>query len=54
MEFFLTGIDDFGRNVEAFGFDNSSSSLTDNHKNNFVVLGEGPTDDVDGSTCEKV
>ena len=35
----------FARNVVIFGVDNSVSSLTDNCKNNFLVLGEGPTDD---------
>ena len=34
---------DFARNVVIFAVDNSSSSHTDNHKNNFLVLGEGPT-----------
>ena len=33
---------DFARNVIIFGFDNSSLSDTDNHRNNFLVLGEGP------------
>ena len=33
---------DFTRNVLFFGVDNSSSSHIDNHKNNFIVLGEGP------------
>ena len=35
----------FARNVVIFGVDNSMSSLTDNCKNYFLVLGEGPTDD---------
>ena len=34
---------DFARNVIIFIVDNSSSSHTDNHKNNFLVLGEDPT-----------
>ena len=29
--------------VVIFGVDNSSSSLANNCKNNFLVLGEGPT-----------
>ena len=29
--------------------DNSSSSHTDNRKNNIFVLGEGPTYDINGS-----
>ena len=35
----------FARTVIIFGVDNSSSS----HTNNFLVLGEGPTDDINGS-----
>ena len=31
---------DFTRNVVIFGVDNSSSSSTDNRKNNYLVLGE--------------
>ena len=31
---------DFARNVAIFGVDNSSSSQTNNRKNNFLVLGE--------------
>ena len=34
---------DFARNVIIFGVDNSSSSHSDNCKNNFLILGEGPT-----------
>ena len=30
---------DFARHVVIFGVDNNSSSHTDNHKNNFVVVG---------------
>ena len=42
------------RNV-FFDVDNSSSSHVDNCKNNFFVLGEGPTDDINGTigTAEK-
>ena len=40
---------DFTRNVEIFGVDNSSSSLADNRKNNILVLGEGPTYGINGS-----
>ena len=39
---------DFPRNVIIFGVDNSSSSHTDNHKNNFLILGEDPTSDIHG------
>ena len=35
--------DDFARNIVIFGVDSSSSSHADNRKNNFLVLGEGPT-----------
>ena len=37
------------------GVKNSSSSHTDNHKNYFLVLSKGPTDDINGSvdTAEK-
>ena len=38
-----------GRNVIVFGVDNSSSSHADNHKNNFLLLGEGPTFVINGS-----
>ena len=34
---------DFARNVISFGVDNSLSSQADNRKNNFLILGEGPT-----------
>ena len=34
---------DFARNVIIFGVDNSSSSHSENRKNNFLVLDEGPT-----------
>ena len=40
----------FARNVETFGFNNSSSSHTSNQKNNFLVLDGGPTDDINNST----
>ena len=38
------------RNVVIFGVDNSSLSRTYNRKNNFLVLGEGLTQGVNGST----
>ena len=38
----------FGWNVSIFPVDNNSSSHTDNCKNNFLVLGEKPTDDNNG------
>ena len=40
---------DFDKNVIIFCVDNSSSSHADNHKNNFSMLGEGPTYDINGS-----
>ena len=35
--------DNFARNVIIFGADNSSSPHSDNRKNNFSILGQGPT-----------
>ena len=40
---------DNARNVVIFGADNSLSSHTDNYKNNFLKLGEGPTYGINGS-----
>ena len=40
---------DSARNVIIFGVNNSSSSHTDNQKNDFLVLGRGPTFDINGS-----
>ena len=40
---------DTARNAKIFGVDNSSSSHSDNRKNNFLVLGEGPTFGINGS-----
>ena len=37
------------RNVVIFGVDNSLSSHIDNPKNNFLALGEGPTEGINGS-----
>ena len=34
---------DYARNVLIFGVDNSPSSRSENHKNNFSILGEDPT-----------
>ena len=39
----------FAKNVVVFGVDNSSSSHTDNCKNNCFVLGEGDTFGIHGS-----
>ena len=39
----------FAGNVVVFGVDNISLSHTDNHKNNLLLLGEEPTDYVNGS-----
>ena len=36
-----------------FGTDNNSSSLTDNCKNNFLVLGEGSTKGISDSVDEQ-
>ena len=40
---------DKARNVIIFGFDNRSSSHTDNCRNNLSVLGEGPTYGINGN-----
>ena len=40
---------DYARNVIIFGVNNSSSFHSDNHKNNFLILGEGPTFGINGS-----
>ena len=40
---------DFPLNAVIFGVNNSSSSHADSHKNNFLVLGEGPTYGINGS-----
>ena len=51
---------DTAGNVIIFGADNSSWSPSDNRKNSFLVLGEGPTLGIKGSfysswkTCSKV
>ena len=39
---------DFSRNAIIFGADNSSSSKSDNCKNTFLILGEGPTYGING------
>ena len=39
---------DFTRNVIIFSVDNSSSSHSDNRKNNFLILSEGPTYGING------
>ena len=41
---------DFARNLIIVGADNNSSSHSDNHKNNFLMLGEGPTYGINGSS----
>ena len=45
----------FPRSVVIFDVNKCLPSLTDNRENNFLVLGEGPTDDINGSvgTVEK-
>ena len=40
---------DFVRNFISFCVENSSSSHSDNQKNNFLILGEGPTYGINGS-----
>ena len=40
---------DFARNATIFRVDNSSSSDTDNLKNDFLILGEGDTFGINGS-----
>ena len=40
---------DHARNFTTFGVDNSLSSPSDNFKNNFLILDEGPTFDINGS-----
>ena len=40
---------DVARNIVTLGVDNSSSSYTDNRKNNFLVLGKGRTDYINDS-----
>ena len=42
-------VNNFARNVAIFGVDNSPSSHSHTCKNNVLVLGEGPTDDTNGS-----
>ena len=37
------------RNVIIFGVDNSSSSHSNYRKNKFLILGEGPTFEINGS-----
>ena len=41
---------DFAKNVAIFGVSNSSSSHSNNCNNNFLILGEGPTSDINGSS----
>ena len=40
---------DYARNVIIFGVDNSLSSHIDNLKSKFLVLGERPTEGINGS-----
>ena len=40
---------DYANNVIIVAVDNNSSSCTDNCKNNFLVLGKGPTNGINGS-----
>lgn len=43
--------DESARNDVIFGVYNSSSACTDNRKNNFLMLGEEPTDDINGGAA---
>ena len=40
--------DNFAKNAKVFGVNNSSLSRTDSRKNDFLVLGKGPTYDING------
>ena len=42
---------DFARNVVIFDVDNTSSSHTNNQKDNVLVLGEGPTKAINDRIC---
>ena len=37
---------------KCFGVDISSSRLFENHESNFLILAEGPSDDINNSFCE--
>ena len=39
---------DYVRNVIIFGINNTSLSHADNQKNNFLILGEGPSFEING------
>ena len=43
-------VNDFARNIVIFGVDDSSSSHTNNQKNIFLELSEGPTDGINDIT----
>ena len=43
-------VNECARNFVVFGVNNILSSHTVNWKNNFLVLGEGPTQDINDST----
>ena len=43
---------EFAQNVVIFVLDNSLSTPFENCKNNFLILGEGPTDDTNDSVCK--
>ena len=49
LDWFIN-IDEFGKNVNIFSVDNSSSAHTDNRKTNILVCGEGATDKLDDTT----
>ena len=42
-------VNDFARNIKTFCVDNSSLFHSENRKNNFIILGEGPTYGINGS-----
>ena len=37
---------------KCFSVDTSSSRLSENHDSNFLIVAEGPTDDINDSFCE--
>ena len=43
-------VNGFGENCKIFGVDMSSSAYVHNKKKNIIILGEGPTQGLDGTT----
>ena len=50
MRGFWSFSNDFARYIVSFGVDNSSSSQNSYWKNNFLLLGGGPTDGINDGT----